>query len=163
MSHFHAYVYGNDVLVYTDHSAVKAILETPSPNGKHAHWWTKVYGSGVKQLEIRYCPGKENANADALSRNLEPATTTENFELDTQVLAISSHATEQTVQELLNLQPSSISSYNCNFGISQREDPEVKEIIDFLLDNKLPEEEKRNKRLPLKHLSSLWLMTYCTM
>ena len=29
MSHFHAYVYGNEVLVYTDHSAVKAILETP--------------------------------------------------------------------------------------------------------------------------------------
>ena len=28
MSHFHAYVYGNEVLVYTDHSAVKAILET---------------------------------------------------------------------------------------------------------------------------------------
>ena len=147
MSHFHAYVYGNEVLVFTDHSAVKAILETPSPNGKHARWWTKVYGSGVKQLEIRYCPGKENANADALSRNLEPATTTENFELDTQVLAISSHATEQTVQELLNLQPSSISSYNCNFGASQREDPEVKEIIDFLLDNKLPEEEKRKQKV----------------
>ena len=109
----------------------------------------------MKQLEICYRPGKENANVDALFRNPEPATTTENFELDTQVLAISSHATEQTVQELLNLQPSYISSYNCNFGTSQTEDPEVKEIIDFLIDNKLPEEEKRKKRLPLKHLSSL--------
>ena len=144
MSHFHAYVYGNEVLVYTDHSA---ILETPSPNGKHARWWTKVYGSGVKQLEICYRPGKENANADALSRNPEPATTNENFELDAQVLAISSRTTEQTVQELLNLQPSSLNSYNYNFGISQREDPEVKEIIDFLLDNKLPEEEKRKQKV----------------
>ena len=32
---FHAYLYGHDVVVYTDHSAVQAVLETPSPNGKH--------------------------------------------------------------------------------------------------------------------------------
>ena len=147
MSHFHAYAYSNEVLVYTDHSAVKAILETPSPNGKYARWCTKVYGSGVKQLEIHYRPGKENANADALSRNPEPATNTENIELDTQVLAISSHATEQTVQELLNLQPSSISSYNCNFSTSQREDPEVKEIIDFLIDNSSQKKDTSKQKI----------------
>ena len=36
VTHFHAYLYGHDVLVYTDHSAVRAVLETPSVSGKHA-------------------------------------------------------------------------------------------------------------------------------
>jgi len=68
-SHFHAYLYGHHVTIYTDHSAVKAILGAPSPSGKHARWWTKVYGSGMKSIQIVYRTGKENSNADALSRN----------------------------------------------------------------------------------------------
>ena len=67
--HFHAYLYGHKVTIYTDHSAVKAVLKTPSPIGKHAHWWMKVYGAEVKEVNVIYQPGKDNANADALSRN----------------------------------------------------------------------------------------------
>lgn len=37
ISHFHSYLYGNKVTVLTDNLAVKAILETPSSTGKHAH------------------------------------------------------------------------------------------------------------------------------
>ena len=33
ISHFHAYLYSHDVLVYTDHSAVRTVLQTPSANG----------------------------------------------------------------------------------------------------------------------------------
>jgi len=47
ITHFHYYLYGHRVTVYTDHSAVKAVLETPNPSGKHARWWTRVYGRGV--------------------------------------------------------------------------------------------------------------------
>ena len=36
MSHFHYYLYGHRVTVYTDHSAVRAVLEAPNPTGKHA-------------------------------------------------------------------------------------------------------------------------------
>ena len=52
VSHFHAYLYGHDVQVFTDHSAVKAVLETPNPSGKHARWWSRTFGSGIKNL----CP-----------------------------------------------------------------------------------------------------------
>ena len=68
VSHFRPYLYGNKVSVYTDHSAVKAILNAPNPSGKHARWWTKVYGSGISDVQIIYRPGRSNANADALSR-----------------------------------------------------------------------------------------------
>ena len=69
VSHFCPYLYGNKVSVYTDHSAVKAIFNSPNPSGKHARWWTKVYGSGISDVQIIYRPGRSNANADVLSRS----------------------------------------------------------------------------------------------
>ena len=47
VTHFRAFLYGNKVTVYTDHTAVKAVLKAPNPSGKHARWWTRVYGSGI--------------------------------------------------------------------------------------------------------------------
>ena len=52
------YDYGHDVLMYTDHSAVRAVLETPIASGKHARWWSKVYSSGLQDNKIVYCPVK---------------------------------------------------------------------------------------------------------
>ena len=66
ISHFHYYLYNQSVTVYTDHSAVKAILGSPNLSGKHA--WLNVYSSGVGNIEICYCSGKANGNTDALSR-----------------------------------------------------------------------------------------------
>lgn len=43
LSHFRSYIYGHYVTLYTDHSAVRAVLEMPNLYGKHARWWTKVY------------------------------------------------------------------------------------------------------------------------
>jgi len=55
------------VTIFTDHAAVNAVLQSPTPSSKHARWWTKVYGSGVRDVQIIYHPVKENRNADALS------------------------------------------------------------------------------------------------
>ena len=52
--------------VITDHSAVKPVLE---PTGKHARWWTRVYGRGIKSVNIIYRAGRENKSADTLSRS----------------------------------------------------------------------------------------------
>ena len=51
ISHFHHLVYGHNVTVVTDHSAVKAVLNTPSPSAKHARWWDRVYGCGAKSID----------------------------------------------------------------------------------------------------------------
>ena len=53
ISHFHYYLYGHKVTVYTDHSAVKSVLETSNPSGRHARWWTRVYGQGIKEVDIQ--------------------------------------------------------------------------------------------------------------
>lgn len=69
LTHFCHYLYGNKATVFTDHMAVKAILETPNLTGKHARWRKKVYGQGIREVKITYHSGRENTNADTLSRS----------------------------------------------------------------------------------------------
>ena len=54
IQHFRAYLYGHEVTVITDHSAVHAVLETPSPSGKHAQWWLRDFSSGIGKVMIVY-------------------------------------------------------------------------------------------------------------
>ena len=101
ISHFHSYLYGHSVVVYTDHSAVRAVLESSKPSAKHARWWTKVYGSGIRNLKIRYRPGKANANADALSRAAQAPAPLEGLgEAELQVSVIHSEPQGTTITEL---------------------------------------------------------------
>ena len=87
--------------VFTDHTAVKAVLETPNPTGKHARWWNKVYGCGVREVRIVYRAVKENKNADALSRSpVSPAPQTHIAEDEVQVTSVC------VTQEDLTLYPS---------------------------------------------------------
>ena len=103
VKHFRAYLYGNDIQVVTDHSAVKALLAAPSPSGKHAQWWLQVFGSGVRRVDIVYRPGKQNARADTLSCNPAGAEPTEHHLLDAQVSAMRSK--ELTITGLLHVFP----------------------------------------------------------
>ena len=68
IQHFWAYLYGHKVTMVTDHSAIKAILDKPNSNSKHARWWLKVFG-GIGYLKIIHRPGCENIGADEPSRN----------------------------------------------------------------------------------------------
>ncbi|KAL5481622.1 hypothetical protein EMCRGX_G021819 [Ephydatia muelleri] len=143
LTHFRGYLYGNSVTVYTDHAAVKAVLETPNPSGKHARWWSKVYESGVKSISIMYKSGKSNTNADALSRNpVGPAT--QQVE-EVQVAAIQ---TDGTVAELLAAEPQQVQQVD--FREEQKKDPHVMQTIRFLEEGELPQEEKQARKLALQ-------------
>ena len=69
VKHFRPYLYGHHCDVYTDHEALRSLLNTPHPSGKLARW-----GLALQELElqIHYRPGKRNANADALSSSVTP-------------------------------------------------------------------------------------------
>ena len=115
MSHFHHLIYGHRVTVITDHATVKAVLSTPNPSAKHARWWNKVYACGAKSVDIVYRPGKENCNADALSRMPHlPAPVEGTGEDEVQVNVISS----EDISELLSANP--VDQPTEDFGQEQR-------------------------------------------
>ena len=153
MSHFHSYLYGHSVTVYTDHSAVKAILETPTPCGKHARWWTKVYGQGVKDVKIQYRPGKMNANADALSRCPQaPAPETGMAEDEVQIAAVGSEddssGSGESITDLLQSDPAALEP--TSFAEEQCKDARVQEVTKFLEDGVLPVDEHHAHKLALQ-------------
>ncbi len=52
LSHFKVYLYGQEVKVITDHTAVKSVLLNPDASGKHARWWAKVFESGLGNITM---------------------------------------------------------------------------------------------------------------
>ena len=113
-SHFRAYLYGHVVTIYTDHLASQAVLQSPKLNGKHAHWWLKIQNLGAQKICIKYRPGKENQQADSLSRNpVSPALVSEDAEDDVQITMTTTTAdySQQIVpKSSLNTNPEDLTS-----------------------------------------------------
>ena len=143
VTHFRYYLYGHDVTIITDHTAVKATLGAPSLTGKHVRWWSKVYGSGIKQINIIHHAGKRNLHADCLSRQpVMPAPPDEEANIEVQVAQISSMP--NTIKDLLQAEPET-TEINCSDLISdeQLKDQELVPIIMYLKDGTLPEDVKK--------------------
>ena len=138
VKHFRAYLYGHDVEVVTDHSAVKSLLTAPSPSGKHARWWLQVFGSGLRSVNIVYRSGKQNSRADALSRNPTETESANPHPVDVQVAAIESQDLEIT--DLLNTFP--VEGDLDEFHVEQNKDLELKSLRHFLEYGILPTDEK---------------------
>ena len=100
MSHFHYYLYGHKVKVYTNHTAVKAVLDAPNLTGKHARWWTRVYVKGIKEVQITHRAGKVNVNVDAFSRSPQVSpSTSENDDCVNQVAVVDSDNDKPLLQK----------------------------------------------------------------
>ena len=156
MTYFRSYLYGQHVTVYTDHSAVKAILETPSPTGKHARWWTRLYGSGVATVKIIHHSGKLNANADALSRS--PLNSTLGWDLgqgEVQVSQVTGEAKSKTME----LTQVPLESEDMTFSDEQRRDADLHEIITFLEAAELPHDDRRARKVTLQS-PMLWFLQH---
>ncbi|KAG1394361.1 hypothetical protein G6F60_010905 [Rhizopus arrhizus] len=69
LKHFHCYVHGATLIIYTDHAALRQLLSKKDPSGRIARWvldiWTYDF-TVVHRREI------DNADADALSRLMIP-------------------------------------------------------------------------------------------
>ena len=105
----------------------QAILNTATPSGKHARWWSKVYGSGISEVTVVYHSGRTNTNADALSRNpYLPASQEGIGESELQVAAVSSEP-EASISALLQANPGT--SVSTPFGEEQKKDTRLREMI----------------------------------
>ena len=131
--------------VYTDHSAVKAVLDSPNPTGKHARWWTHVYGRGVKDVQITHRAGKENVNADALSRSPQAPPPTSNPDDCTIQVAV---VDTDNVKSLLQKDPKPVDTLSeADFAEEQQKDQWIREMTSFLKDGKLPDNETRARKI----------------
>ena len=148
VSHFHTYLYAHDVTVYTNNSAVRAVLETPNPSGKYARWWSKVYESGLRSIQIVYRPGKANVYADALSRSpISPTSQEVNEDEDVQVAIVQS-----SISDLLSQEPSEVPRKEFpDFATEQRRDQSINELIAFLQESKLPEDDACARKLAAQY------------
>ena len=64
--YFRPYLLGHHTIVYTDHSACLSLFNTPHPSGKLARWALTIQ---EMNLTLKHRSGRQNVNADALSRN----------------------------------------------------------------------------------------------
>ena len=123
IKHYRPYLYGHVVTVYTDHSAVKAILQTPCPDGRHARWWQKVYKSGITSVVVCYRPGRANANADCLSRS--PISDTE------AVVSVAAVQSASDIGELIQAAPRDCGLQD-DFAQEQRKDDQLLRLISYV-------------------------------
>ena len=127
LSHFHYYLYGHRVQVITDHTAVKAILDSPNPSGRHARWWTRVFGQGIKEVSIIHRAGRDNLAADALSRNPHEKPPSEGIAQDeVQVAVVSS--TCDNISTMLNFSPCN-NAVTSELAVEQRKDHSLTALI----------------------------------
>jgi len=144
VQHFRAYLYGHNVTVITDHSAVKAVLDKPGSIGKLAGWWLKIFSSGIGHVKIVHRPGHENVGADTLSRSPVTTETTEATDLDEFVLQVSSR--ETSIGELLNT-PVTHQVIQSDLHLEQRKDSKLTIIIAYLEKGVLPQEEREAQKI----------------
>lgn len=63
--YFKHFLYGKQFTVRTDHSSLRWLLNFKNPEGQLARWLESL---SVFDMKIEHRPGKQHANADALSR-----------------------------------------------------------------------------------------------
>jgi len=133
LKHFRHYIYGHHCQVFTDHEALKALLNTPHPSGKLARW-----GMAIQELdlEIVHRAGRHNVSADALSRYPIPGKSAECNDVPFGIVAAFS-------------QVQNCETTCTNIHELQQADPKVKQIITYLQERELPSEDKEAREILL--------------
>ena len=168
-------LYGHICNLYTDHEALKSLLNTPHPSGKLAQW-----GLAIQELDlhIHYRPGRLNQAADVLSHrpvSEENATSTATAQ-DGEGMV--SQVSEENATSVATAQDwegmvSRVSEENAtsvatapdeekmvsqvctktvcmSLSSCQEQDCDLKRIRDYLLNNELPPDEMKAREIALQ-------------
>ena len=126
-------------MIMKAHTCWPKRINGPSPilsqSGKHARWWMRVYGRGVKNVKILYRAGKENRNADVLSHSpYLPAQEVGIAAVDSVTILL------QPVIFLYSLKTQQLLELD-SFASEQVRDPFVREVFNFMRSRQLPEDK----------------------
>ena len=143
--HFRPYLYGHTCQLYTDHQALKSLMNIPHPSGKLARW-----GLAIQELDlhIHHHPGKTNRAANALSR-LQTQIQDSSKETKSNELVVQAKDGEETISQLTAENSDPTSNTKDPLTESQDADPELKLIKTYLHTGKLPEDDKKARELVL--------------
>ncbi len=136
LKHIRTYLWGHKSVVFTDQAPVKSLLKTRHSLGKLARWAEVVAEFDV---EIKYRPGRKNANADALSRS--PLDGAEEDGDD------SYHPVQ--VGTLMPMLEESVPGEDTELVKHQHEDAQLGPVLAFLEHGTLPAEEAAARQLTL--------------
>ena len=67
MKKFRAYVLGGEILIRTDHSAVRRVLKNTENTGRYARWVSVL---SQFDFTLKYRPGEKHSNADGLNHTV---------------------------------------------------------------------------------------------
>ena len=124
MKHFRPYIFNRKVVVYTDHIALRWLMLTPQPSGRLSRWACQLQ---EYDIEIKFRRGHNNAVADCLSRLVIP----DNY--------------ISVIQSEVSPEPAEISDNRVRE--LQREDFELRQLIDYLETGNVPEDEQHCRRV----------------
>jgi len=136
---FRPYIEYSKFKIYTDHLALKWLMEMENPTGRLARWVMILQGFN---FEIGYRPGKTNVVADALSRS--PVSTTDKTEVlsiseeENSTFAIQAGIETAEAIKVLDLSPERILE-------AQKKDEFLNLVFDKVTKNVEPSENLTNK------------------
>jgi len=143
ISHFRHYLYNQHIKICTDYIAVKSVLLNPNISGKHARWWTKVFGSGLKSVDIVHGAGRKNSNADALSRDPRGSASSEGLgESKVQVAIVRDNVVDEK-SVLPQLTPCKDDIGPAVLAMEQKKDQHVVKLFNHIESGKLPGDKQR--------------------
>ena len=130
VKHFRPYLYGHFFEFYTDHEALKSLLNTPQPSRKLARW-----GMAIKELNLKimHCSGRKNASADALSRSPLPRSDG------------AQDSNPERVVAAVDIEQDALPTL-------QKQDPELAPIFTYLETGVLPREDRLARLTSSQHL-----------
>ena len=123
LGHFHAYIVGQDITVFTDHAALQSLLKAPKLSGRLMRWSLKLQQF---MPTIKHRPGAMHVVPDALSQMPHEEA------VHTVMNCFTVQAEDQQEDTLPNVYQTSLlpGELELAIGSLQQEDATLKTIID---------------------------------